>query len=96
MKLTLFAILAATASVQADRLLSCGYHLVNRGDYTQSQIAKVACGRTDTCDGKEWNTLFEIVPMSSGPSSWVELHTTGVFCHKGCWGNQDEFNAQCH
>jgi hypothetical protein len=55
----------------------------------------MACGRTDTCDGKEWNYLFEVLPMSSGPSSWTEYKSTGVFCHKGCYGEY-KYGAQCH
>ncbi|KAK3385814.1 hypothetical protein B0H63DRAFT_473631 [Podospora didyma] len=91
------AIIASTVGVIADSaLLSCGHHLVNSGSWTQSQIAKAACGRTDTCNGEEWNTIFEILLMSSGPSSWVEIKSRGVFCHKGCYGDIDKYNAQCH
>ncbi|KAL2061453.1 hypothetical protein VTL71DRAFT_7726 [Oculimacula yallundae] len=65
-------------------------------EWSQSDIAKAACGRTDTCDGKEWNTLFEVVRMSDGPSEWSEIRSTGVFCTKGCWEGLNSYNAQCH
>ncbi|KAK4152757.1 hypothetical protein C8A00DRAFT_34540 [Chaetomidium leptoderma] len=91
-------IISTMGGVMAERLLACGHHLVNSQNHpwTQSEIARAACGRSDTCNGEEWNTLFEVLPMSSGPSSWVEIKSTGVYCHKGCWGDIDKYNGQCH
>lgn len=70
--------------------------MISPAAWSQSDIANAACGRTDTCNGEEWNTLFEVVPMSSGPSSWTEIQSTGVFCDKGCWEGVVKYNAQCH
>ena len=70
--------------------------LTRRAGWTQADIAKAACGRTDTCSGQEWNTLFKVKRMSSGPSEWTEIETTGVFCHKGCYGDVGIYNGQCH
>ncbi|EOA90263.1 hypothetical protein ACJQWK_07943 [Exserohilum turcicum] len=56
---------------------TCGYELVNRGTHTQSDIAMMKCGRTDTCGGQEWNTIF-----SMGLSgTWSAMN----FCSTGCY-----------
>ncbi|KLU82853.1 hypothetical protein MAPG_01921 [Magnaporthiopsis poae ATCC 64411] len=82
-------------SVVAERGLSCGYHLVNSGDWTQSDLAQADCGRKDTCNGKEWNVLFKVVRGPEGRDvTPIWLESTHVFCHKGCWGELN--NAQCH
>ncbi|KAH6617697.1 hypothetical protein B0J18DRAFT_435359 [Chaetomium sp. MPI-SDFR-AT-0129] len=98
MKTFTFAILLSTAAgvLADDPLLACGYALVNDGWYNQRDLALAACGREDTCTGKEWNTIFEIIPMSSGPASWYEMKSRGVFCDKGCWGDIGRWEAQCH
>lgn len=44
---------------------------------TQSDIASLTCGRTDTCDGREWNTVFNM----GINGNWY----AGSFCSKGCY-----------
>lgn len=45
-------------------------------DYTQSQIAQMACGSTVTCAGQEWNTIFHMDLVG-------QWHAAG-FCSTGC------------
>jgi hypothetical protein len=44
------------------------YHVLTKftvDRYTQSDLAKAVCGRTDTCGGREWNSLFIVRPNGS-------------------------------
>jgi hypothetical protein len=61
--------------------------------YTQKELAEHHCGRSDTCNGEEWNTVFEIELMSEGPSSWIEINSRG-FCSTGCY--EGASGAACH
>ncbi|KAL8389077.1 hypothetical protein RB595_008806 [Gaeumannomyces hyphopodioides] len=79
------ATLASVVSVIAVPGRSCGHHLVNLARFSQADIAKAHCGRTDTCEGKEWNVLYAI--ENGTPVSML-------YCHLGCWGELG--NAQCH
>ncbi|KAH6848219.1 hypothetical protein B0I37DRAFT_376982 [Chaetomium sp. MPI-CAGE-AT-0009] len=71
-------VLAGPGSPVSPRYPSvCGHWLVNTGSKTQSDIAKLRCGRTDTCNGEEWNTVFHM----SLRGEWYD----GGFCSKGCY-----------
>ncbi|KAH6849717.1 hypothetical protein B0I37DRAFT_369676 [Chaetomium sp. MPI-CAGE-AT-0009] len=69
----------------------CGHWLVNVGSETQSSIAQMACGRTDTCNGEEWNTLFHMgINGQWGATS---------FCSTGCYMSGEDTNwptGACH
>jgi hypothetical protein len=59
--------------------------------YTQSDLAKAVCGRTDTCGGREWNSLFMVHPDGS-----LEA---GGFCSQGCYEREDSLclhEGWCH
>lgn len=57
---------------------------------TQSGIAKLACGKSDTCDGKEWNTIYY---MNVFDGHWW---AGSEFCNKGCEMRKDRISAYCH
>jgi hypothetical protein len=44
---------------------------------TQSDIARAACGRDDTCGGREWNTIFHVGLTGD--------YSARTFCEKGCY-----------
>ncbi|KAH7319614.1 hypothetical protein B0I35DRAFT_429409 [Stachybotrys elegans] len=68
----------------------CGHWLVNYGGKVQSDIAKLACGRTDTCGGREWNTIFNMGLTGQWSAS--------NFCSSGCYMYEDAGMAlgACH
>jgi hypothetical protein len=58
---------------------------------TQSDIARLVCGRDDTCNGKEWNTIFSVGLSGS--------YSAAEFCEKGCYrckGFCGEGEGCCH
>ncbi|KAH6952103.1 hypothetical protein DER45DRAFT_577572, partial [Fusarium avenaceum] len=81
-------ITVATTGAMA-QFTACGYHLVNARSYNQADIAWAACGRTDTCEGKEWNTLFLYRPIPHGLPSIESMR----FCNNGC--HENDFHDSC-
>ncbi|KAL8404624.1 hypothetical protein RB594_009469 [Gaeumannomyces avenae] len=82
MQFSILAILAAAAAgVTAARNNACGYHLVNSGAFVQADIAWATCGRTDTCGGREWHTVFAY-NLSGEPNEPIIKALS--FCDKGC------------
>ncbi|USP78372.1 uncharacterized protein yc1106_05646 [Curvularia clavata] len=69
---------------------TCGYAIVNSGQDTQSGIAQKTCGRTDTCSGQEWNTVFHMDIQGR----WYSMG----FCSTGCYIEQRDGCqwAGCH
>ncbi|KAF2253641.1 hypothetical protein BU26DRAFT_601720 [Trematosphaeria pertusa] len=70
---------------------ACGYWLVNNAGLTQSDIAKLRCDRTDTCNGEEWNSVYH---MSITGQWWGGSQ----FCSSGCyvWTEGNAQKAGCH
>ncbi|KAF2186625.1 hypothetical protein K469DRAFT_630503 [Zopfia rhizophila CBS 207.26] len=69
----------------------CGWQIVNGKTTTQSDIARLVCGRDDTCGGREWNTLFSVGLSGS--------YSAAGFCEKGCYrckGFCGEGEGCCH
>ncbi|CAG1985915.1 unnamed protein product [Fusarium graminearum] len=88
--IVLFITAAMNGAMAQFQYTACGYHLVNGGSYVQADIAWAACGRTDTCEGKEWNTLFIYRPI---PHGLPEMESLG-FCSNGC--QEDNFHDRCN
>lgn len=103
---TLLALTTITIACPGD-IESCGWrmtgdycprvfvhHVLNKLTvlgYTQSDLAKAVCGRTDTCGGREWNSLFIARPDGS-----LEA---GSFCAKGCFEPENSLcrnSGRCH
>jgi hypothetical protein len=66
-------------------------NIVTKTGYSQADIAWAACGRADTCDGKEWNTLFIYRPIPHGLPS---IESKG-FCDNGCY-EDGLYQDKCH
>ncbi|KAK4160644.1 hypothetical protein QBC43DRAFT_347130 [Cladorrhinum sp. PSN259] len=91
MKFSILAFVAAATTGAMAQYTACGHHLVNSGSYSQADIAWAACGRTDTCDGREWNTLFIYRPIPHGLPS---IESTR-FCGNGCY-EDGVYEDKCH
>ncbi|KAL8367081.1 hypothetical protein RB595_007674 [Gaeumannomyces hyphopodioides] len=81
MQFSIFTIIAAAAAGVAARNQACGYHLVNSGAFVQADIAWAVCGRTDTCDGREWHTVFAYNLVADPNQPIIKALS---FCDKGC------------
>ncbi|KLU85415.1 hypothetical protein MAPG_04441 [Magnaporthiopsis poae ATCC 64411] len=92
MQFSTLAIIAAAVVGVTARNQACGHTLVNSGRLNQADIAWVACGRTDTCDGREWNTLFAYNAIADPSQPLIKALR---FCDKGCYEVPNNHD-QCH